>query len=463
MSTSLQSSFTGKLTLPTDSDWDVARVGAIFNGRRPTRQPNAVLQAATVDDVIAGVRLARERGWSVAVRSGGHAWAGWSVRDGSLLIDLGLLQEMDYDPATEIASAQPAVHGGDTLSPYLEGLGRFFNGGHCPSVGIGGFLLQGGQGWCQRGWGWAAESVVGIDVVTAEGELVHATADQHEDLYWAARGAGPSFPGVVTRFYLKTRPKFGYVGHTVHMYELEEFTEVMTWLYGIHADFSPDVEIVVVSLTPPAVGDEPRKRRFIVTGVALVADRAAAEAALAPFNTSPALDRAVMVQDCVQSSLAEQRDQQNLQNPRGARYITDNIWATGDAAESLERLRPLFTDLPTPEAFTIWFSNAPMRPLPEMAFSLQSEVYVATYMVYEDPAEDAPNRSWLNQALEYAHPVTVGQYLGDSDMTNRQLKFMADENYARLQSIIADRDPEGLFVRYLAHDPTTVNRNHWEL
>ncbi len=455
--------FRGRLSLPGDPDWEDARVGRVFNGRRPGRQPDAVLQAADVDDVVAGVRWAAERNWSVAVRSGGHAWAAWSVRDGGLLIDLGLLVEMDYDPDTGIASAQPAVHGGDTLSPFLEGRGRFFNGGHCPSVGIGGFLLQGGQGWCQRGWGWAAESVVAVDVVTADGELVRADAEQNTDLYWAARGAGPSFPGIVTRFHLQTRPKFGYLGHTVQMFELADFTEVMTWLYDLHGQISPDVEIVVVSLTPPAAAGEPPRRRFVVTAVALVDDAAASRAALEPFNTNPALDRAVMVVDGVESTLAEQRVQQELANPRGARYVTDNIWVQGDPAQIIERIRPLFADLPTPEAFSIWFSNAPMRPLPDMAFSLQTEAYVATYTVYDDPALDESNRSWLNKAMEYAQPVTAGQYLGDSDMTNRQLKFMAEENFARLQAIIADRDPAGRFARYLAHDPATLNRNHWEL
>ena len=98
------------------------------------------------------------------------------------------------------------MQGGAELAPYLEERGRFFPGGHCPTVGIGGFLLQGGQGWNARGWGWAAEYVEAVDVVTAAGELVRASADENADLYWAARGAGPGFFGVVTRFHLRTLP-----------------------------------------------------------------------------------------------------------------------------------------------------------------------------------------------------------------------------------------------------------------
>lgn len=461
--------FDGRLVLPADSGWEEARVGRIFNGRRPNRQPDAILFAANVADVQKGVLLAKDRGWTVAVRSGGHSWAAWSVRVGGLLIDVGALREIAYDDATGIVSAGPGTKGGAELSPYLEGRGRFFNGGHCPSVGIGGFLLQGGQGWNQRGWGWAAESVVAVDVVTADGSLVRADETQNSDLFWAARGAGPSFPGIVTRFHVRTRQKFGYLGHTVHVYQLEDFTEVMEWLYQTHHRVSTDVEIVAISATPEAPLGETPQRVFTVTAVAFVDDRAAAEVALAPFNESPAIDRALIVQDCAESSLPQLRAIQEQANPEHAHYITDNAWIDGENTPEginrmVEHIRPLFVTPPTPKAFTIWMSNAPMRrELPDMAFSLQTEAYVASYTVYDDPDEYERNREWLSEAMAYAQPVTAGQYLGDSDFTHRQLRFMAPENWKRLQRIIAERDPDGRFQRYLAKDPVTLNENHWEL
>ncbi|MFT4029378.1 MAG: FAD-binding protein, partial [Protaetiibacter sp.] len=160
--TTLTPIFDGTLVFPGDAGWEDARVGRVFNGRRPDRQPDAVLITGSVDDVVKGVRLAKKLGWTVAVRSGGHSWAAWSVRDSGLLLDLGALDDISYDENTHIVSAGPATKGGAVLSPFLEERGRFFNGGHCPTVGIGGFLLQGGQGWNQRGWGWAAESVVAV-------------------------------------------------------------------------------------------------------------------------------------------------------------------------------------------------------------------------------------------------------------------------------------------------------------
>ena len=455
--------FDGELFLSTDAGFEDAAMGRIFNGRRPDRRPEAVLFAESDNDLKQAVALAKEKGWQIAIRSGGHSWAAWSVREGSLLVDLSRLQEVSMDQATGIATARPAVKGGEVLDPWLAERDRFFNGGHCPTVGIGGFLLQGGQGWCARGWGWAAESVVAIDVLTAAGEIVRADANQNQDLYWAARGAGPSFPGIVTNFHLQTRPRFKHVGHTVQVFKMSDFKEVMQWMYEAHNQISPDVEIVCVSLTPPSVNGEPRERVFVVTGVALVDSHEEAAIALAPFQENPIIDRALVNEKHITSSLAQQREEQIRMNPEHWRYFVDNIWVDGETDEIIEKIEPLFRDLPEPEAFTIWFSMGPVREIPDMAFSMQSPAYIATYLISDIADNDSANRNWLNHAMQYAQSVTKGQYLGDSDMGNRQLKFMADDNFARLQKVISERDPENLFVRYLAKDPSTVNKNHWEL
>lgn len=456
--------FTGQYVQRGEPGFEEAVLARVFNGRRPEdRRPEAVLFAADEADVQAGVRLAAQRGWQVAVRSGGHSWAAWSVRNEALLIDLGALKEIAYDETSGIASAGPAVKGGDELSPFLESRGRFFGGGHCPSVGIGGFLLQGGQGWNARGWGWAAESVVAVDVVTADGELVGADAETHADLYWAARGAGPTFPGVVTRFHLQTRPIFGHLAFTLHVYPVELFDEVLLWLYSIHEQIASTVEIVAVSMTPPATEDDPAPGRvFLVSALAFVDDETEGAAALAPFRTSPLLDRALHVLDAAPTTLAAQRSDQVRANPEHARYRVDNGWIDGDPQDIVVALRPLFVDLPTPAAFSIWFSMAPLRPLPDMAFSLQTDAYVASYCVYDDPEQDEPLRRWLADAWAVAESVTAGQYLGDSDMTERQLRVLGDDQWLRLQQVLARYDPDDRFVRYLAADPASVNRNHWE-
>jgi Dehydrogenases with different specificities (related to short-chain alcohol dehydrogenases) len=152
----------GRLLLRGEPGYEQARVGRVFNARRPDRFPAAVLLAADEDDVIAGVRLAAERGWTVSVRSGGHSWAAWSLRDDALLIDLGAMRDMAYEPASGVVSARPAVQGGLELAPFLAERGRAFPGGHCATVGLGGFLLQGGRagtaghagGPARAWWAW---------------------------------------------------------------------------------------------------------------------------------------------------------------------------------------------------------------------------------------------------------------------------------------------------------------------
>jgi FAD/FMN-containing dehydrogenase len=447
----------GELILRDDDGFEAARTDRIFNRRLTDRRPAAVFKVASEQDVVLGVRLAKERGWQVAVRSGGHSWAQWSVREDALVLDLAGLHEIGYDDETQIVSASPAVKGGLELDPFLAERGRFFPGGHCPSVGIGGFLLQGGQGWDARGWGWAAEYVEAIDVVTADGELVRADAEQNSDLYWAARGAGPGFFGVVTRFHLRTLPRFRHLAQTVQIYELTEYDEVMTWLHGTHASIADSVEIVALTKTDPTLRAEPV---LLVTAVAFVDDEAGAHVALAPFRECPALPRALVHVDAQPTTLAEQRERQLHDNPEGHRWVVDNAWLTGSAAEVVEASRAAYTTLPNDKSFTIWFSMAPLRRLPDMAFSMQSEIYLASYVLWDDAADDQANRAWLSSVMKDLEPVTVGQYLGDGDLAHRQVRFLSDDNWARLQKVRELRDPDGLFVGYLA-GPGPANRNHW--
>ena len=253
--------FRGKLWRRGDDGYEEARVGRVFNARRPQRFPAAILLAADEDDVVAGVRLARDEQLRVAVRSGGHSWAAWSVRDGSLLIDLGAMREMSYDAATHVATVNPAVRGGTELAPFLTDRGRAFPGGHCESVGLGGFLLQGGQGWNSRSWGWACENVLAVDVVTADGDLVRADEYENSDLYWAARGAGPGFPGIVTRFHLNTYELPPVMVQDTWTFRLEDAEPLLRWLHDVLPTLHRTVEPVIAATRLPDVPLDEGKAR----------------------------------------------------------------------------------------------------------------------------------------------------------------------------------------------------------
>ena len=162
-----------RLILRGADGYNEARFARVFNARRPERYPAAVLVTESADDVVEGVRLARDRGWKVAIRAGGHSFPAWSLREDGLLMDLGGFKETAFDESTSIVSVTPSVTCGE-LNAYLSGYGRFVSTADCPTVGLGGFLLQGGVGMGFRGWGYAAERIASIDVVTADGELVRA-------------------------------------------------------------------------------------------------------------------------------------------------------------------------------------------------------------------------------------------------------------------------------------------------
>lgn len=129
--------------------YEEARVGRVFTLRRPNRYPLAVVNATEEGHVVEAVKLALEKECRISVRSGGHSWGVWSLRDNAILVDFGNYHEMILDEDTGIVQVSPSTTSGG-LNAFLLPKGRMFAGGHCPDVALGGFLLQGGVGWNAR-------------------------------------------------------------------------------------------------------------------------------------------------------------------------------------------------------------------------------------------------------------------------------------------------------------------------
>ena len=463
--------FKGKIYKHGDEGYEEARVGRVFNHRRPERYPAAVFFPEDENDVVAAVKLANTEGYKIAIRAGGHSWAAWSVRDEGILLDLKHFNKIEFDEATNIVKAQPAVKGGLELNPFLKQYGQFFCGGHCPTVGIGGFLLQGGQGWNARGWGWAAEYIVAIDVVTADGELVRADATQNSDLYWAARGAGPGFFGVVTYFHLKTRPLPKALYASTYLYPIDQAEAILNWWQDIHSTVSLNIELVLLGQSVPDFGSAPTSdipnptsyiSVIIVHALVLEETIEAAFEALKPFETCPVIEKAYVRRTNYETTFAEQLHLQTEANPEGHRWAVNNAWIQGEKEDITRLMLPVFTELPTSKTFSLWYSMAPLRELPDMAFSLQSEIYFASYVIWENAEDDEKNKAWLKNIMNQIAPITLGQYLGDSDFTAHQRKFISNENYKKLEQIRAKRDPDGRFHSYLATKEAVLNQNNWE-
>ena len=240
---SVAASIGGAVFWRGDPGYEDARQGNLWNRRVPPRYPDVIVRPCN-DDVVAAVRLARQRGLKVAIRSGGHSWVASFLREGGMLIDFSGMCGLTIDVQARAASIQPGLRGTD-LNRALRRHDLFFPSGHCVTVGLGGFLLQGGFGWNSRQWGPACASVTAIDVVTADGEPVHANKSENTDLFWAARGAGPGFFGVVTRFELALQRRPQAMMRSDYLYPVEALDDVMRWLLSVQPSLARAMECMM--------------------------------------------------------------------------------------------------------------------------------------------------------------------------------------------------------------------------
>ena len=192
---------TGQVITPDDPAYDEAR--RVYN-HMIDRRPDAVVRCADAADVAAVVRHARATGRPLAVRGGGHSVPGFGTADGAVVADLSGLASVEVDPVARVARAG----GGVTWNGFNEATSRHglaTTGGIISTTGIGGLTLGGGIGYLARGYGLSCDNLVSAQVVTADGALVTASADEHPDLFWALRGGGGNF-GVATELSYRLHP-----------------------------------------------------------------------------------------------------------------------------------------------------------------------------------------------------------------------------------------------------------------
>ncbi|MGQ0741910.1 MAG: FAD-binding oxidoreductase [Alphaproteobacteria bacterium] len=187
--------FRGRLIDADQSDYEIAR--AVWNGAID-RRPHLIARCIGTADVVAAVRYARDHGLEIAIRGGGHNVAGTAVCDKGMVIDLSAIRGVRVDPANRRAWVQGGALWGD-VDHETQAHGLATTGGIVSHTGVAGLTLGGGIGWLMRKHGLTVDNVLAVDVVTADGELLRASEDEHSDLFWALRGGGGNF-GVVTSF-----------------------------------------------------------------------------------------------------------------------------------------------------------------------------------------------------------------------------------------------------------------------
>lgn len=428
----------------------------VFNHRRPARLPLAVVKVHEEQDIVNAVKLANSVGARVSVISGGHSWAAWGVRDDAIMIDMGDFKSIVFNDETNTVTATTSVTG-RILNKYLIAeKGRFFPGGHCPDVGIGGFLLQGGMGWCCRGWGWACQKIELIRAVLHDGQVVTCSRTENQDLFWLARGSGPGFPAVVVSFELNTVPQKTVLGST-YVYPVEKFREVMDWITTVSPQSDKDVETVVVTKW-----DQDTSKIIVVAHMVVLKDSAdGCLEQLEKFHTTRVSGAHVEVYGEV-TSLAKEYDDQVAANPERHRWRTDNVYLKSgvDVGKILE---PCFTTIPNSKTFCLYFSMDPLTKLEDMALSMQTEHYIAVYSTTDEEREDDMISTWLSRNFVHLEKHSDGAYLGDLDFQNRITPFWTREAHQKLNTLRRRFDPNRRFCGYLKHPVEEAKNNEIQL
>jgi FAD/FMN-containing dehydrogenase len=256
----LRGTITGEVVLPGAPDYEARR--RVFAGDID-RRPLAIVKAAHVEDVIRTVEYARETGVPLAVRSGGHSPFG--TGDGCVVLDLRALNNLEVDASGRTAWAQTGLTAGEySVAVGAHGLATGF--GDTGSVGIGGITLAGGIGYLVRKHGLTIDSVLGAEVVTAEGELLVIDAESHPDLFWAIRGGGGNF-GVVTRVKFRLHA----VDHVVGgMLMLPATVDTIVGVVDAAREAPDDLTIIANIMPAPPLPFVPEQARGELTILLLV-------------------------------------------------------------------------------------------------------------------------------------------------------------------------------------------------
>jgi FAD/FMN-containing dehydrogenase len=437
----LRPQLAGSILAPSDAAYDDAR--RVHNGLID-RRPALVVRCQGTADVQAAVRFGRERGLEIAVRGGGHNVAGNAVCDGGLMIDLSPMRAVHVDPSTRRARAQGGATWGDyNRETQLHGLAS--TGGVVSSTGVGGLTLGGGLGWLMGKHGMAVDSLRAVELVTATGEVVQASAKEHPDLFWALRGGGGNF-GVATWLEYELYP----VGPTVIGGLVAHPFAAARDVLRFYRDFTgslPDELTAFAGLLHAPDGSGAKLAAIIVCHAGSLEAGAAAVAPVKRFG-SPAMDVIGPMPYTAVNMMVDGGF------PRGAlNYWKSNFLSTlGDAV--IDTMIEHFAGAPSPMSGLLLehFHGAATRVGPtETAFPHRAVGYnflaVGEWM---EASATAANVAWTREAYAAMAPhFATGRYvnyLNAEEMDQASAVESAfGPNWKRLREVKRRYDPDNIF------------------
>ncbi len=431
----------GKIIRNTDRGFDEAVMETLFNKRQLDRKPLMMVVPETVEDIIETIKFAKNENKKISICSGGHSWSANHVRNDSILIDLCNFNSYEINKDAMTATAGPAV-GGSVLLTELFKQDLFFPAGHCKGVCIGGYLLQGGFALNGRKLGLATESVIGIDVVTADGEFLHASETENSDLFWAARGSGGGFFGVVVRFHLKLYPRPKYSGTMMQVFSMKHLEDVYNWAYEIGPSVPDAVEFQMLMTR--------RTLKFLGAGIEAVAPIFAdsedeLHEATKFLENSPIKNKAYFRTPFIPTGVKIMYRFAMTHYPNNHCWGVDNMWTKAPIKELMPLIKEISETLPPPPSHFLWLNWQPPKRKTQMAFSMEDKVFLSLYGGWKNPADTSKYGTWATNLMKKYSHLETGIQLADESLHTRTARFVSDENLIKLFKIKEKRDRENIF------------------
>ena len=434
----------GEVLAPGDDGFDAAR--RVYNGA-VDRRPALIVRCAGAADVAAAIRLARAHDLPLAVRGGGHSAAGFGVCEGGLVADLSAMKGVRVDPGRRTVQAQAGLTWGE-LDHETQAFGLATTGGRISSVGIAGLTLGGGYGWLMRRHGLAIDNLLAVDLVTADGDLLTASATENPDLFWGVRGGGGNF-GAVTALTFRLHPAGPLVTGGMAFYPVERARELLAAYLDFMAAAPAELTALFnFLLLPPAPFVPPHLVGAPVVAIPVchVGPPAAAERDLAPLRAlRPLIDRIKpMPYTRLQRMFDAAGEFGHLTHGRSGHLCR----LGGDAVETLVAHA---TRITSP------YSIVMLSPLggaiarvgeEETAFGFRGTAFdLAIQAVWSDRRHSPRHIRWVEEAWAAMRPFARGVYvneLGDEG-EERVREAYSPPAYRRLAALKRRYDPENLF------------------
>ena len=432
----------GQVITQGDDAYDEAR--KVYNGMIDKR-PRVIVRASDQADVIVAVRFAREAGADLSIRGGAHSVPGFGTNDGGVVLDLSGMNGTRVDPRNKTATAQGGCCWGD-LDHATHAFGLATVGGVVSSTGIGGLTLGGGMGYLTRKHGLTVDNLISADVVTAEGELVHASEDENSDLFWALRGGGGNF-GVVTEFEFRLHPvKMIYGGPM--FFEASRARDVLTAFRDYIAEAPRELGAFWAWQIAPPLPFIPEERHG-ETMCAVIAcwsgEMAAGEAAFAPFtNAAPVVAHAVgpMPYPALNSAFDLPAGLQHYWKANFVEEISDDLIQAHlehgpriPAVESAVHIHVINGAVHDVDADSTAFGNR------DATFS------TVIAGIWPDPQDNEANIAWVRDYYAATAPFSRdGGYINfqsADDAENAEKNY--GSSYQKLREIKKKYDPDNLF------------------